>query len=76
MPLYEYQCRQCKKVHEDRQTISHRKVWFPCECGGVADQIFTTVPAVNGITPDDRQESKYWRDPPSKFYMNDKRKRK
>lgn len=74
MPTYTYKCRLCERVHEDFVPISQRKVWYPCECGGVADQVLDVPARAHGV--EERSDSKYWRDSPTKVFMNDKRKKR
>lgn len=42
MPLYEYECRQCKSKFEDLQPMDSPSV-TDCECGGVADRLIGMV---------------------------------
>lgn len=74
MPTYTYQCRLCQKVHEDFQSMSNRKVWYPCECGGISDQVIDIPGRAIGV--EERSDTRYWRDAPTRIFMNDKRKRK
>lgn len=41
MPIYEYQCRACKKTWESYSSLTHDMLVETCSCGGVGDRIYS-----------------------------------
>lgn len=41
MPLYEYQCRDCKEVTDEYRSVEKRDDAPKCECGGTTDKIIS-----------------------------------
>ena len=62
MPLYDYECRECKKKIEHICRIADKPSALPCpKCGGAMRQVILKGPAVFGqdLTPDQRKYARY-----------------
>jgi len=44
MPIYEYQCRNCKMRFELRQSFDDKSIAVCPSCNGIAHRLFSPVP--------------------------------
>jgi putative FmdB family regulatory protein len=50
MPVYEYQCKECKKVFEKNVPMSEYKNDQPCpDCQGDAERVMITPPQLKNV---------------------------
>jgi putative FmdB family regulatory protein len=54
MPTYDYHCTNCNVTFEATHGISARRPLCP-QCGGSANQVFLTAPAVHGYMAHGRE---------------------
>lgn len=42
MPIYEYECKACKKVKQELFRVNERPDAVLCDCGEIADRMIST----------------------------------
>lgn len=55
MPIYEYQCGECRGVSERISINVEGDVLYTCSCGGVMQRIFS-APASLQVSPTKRKD--------------------
>jgi putative FmdB family regulatory protein len=74
MPTYVYQCPSHGLFEFITSVANHVRETDCPDCGASSKQVLTIPPRAIGV--EERSDTKYWRDSPTKFYMNDKRRKK